>query len=283
MRVGYREQQSAPRASQSKSDAPSQIESTTTVILSSSSGQMSGQLVKPNWRESPKARISPEVSALALGEGLTHVDHTPLSEQVLVAKGLAVLVCEQERSADLGSPDASGGRLHAFPFADLVLLRLEVEPQADSGCDKESSGFQREGLRVRCSVSQRSVEGSAPRETRRTPAWVRFCCFAPPAAGSAWLAATGCFELPGVGCCGGGTGVGDDHRLAPVENADRRTGAATGRAAAIRSWDAIVRESIVGRIEGINEGFRSETSPESKKIFLVPGFEREGWLDPRKC
>ena len=78
--------------------------------------------------------------------GGTHVDHAPLADEVLVREGLAVLVGEGERAADLWPADARGGVLHALALADLLLLVVEVEVEADAGGEEESAGLEGEGL-----------------------------------------------------------------------------------------------------------------------------------------
>lgn len=122
------------------------MDSTTVVILSSSSGQMSGQLVKPNCT-TERRKVSRWKRIAASEE--THVDHAPLAEQVLVAESVAVLVGELEGATDLWPPDASGSRLLALALLQLLLLRLEVEVEADAGDEEERAGLEGEGLRAR--------------------------------------------------------------------------------------------------------------------------------------
>lgn len=116
---------------------------------------MSGQLVKPNCiRNRAVSGGNGVPSRDSKGAQLpTHVDHAPLSEQVLVAKGLAILVGQQERSSDLWASDPRRGGLHPFPFADFFLLGLKVVPQTDSGSDKDCTCLQSERLYVWQSVS----------------------------------------------------------------------------------------------------------------------------------
>lgn len=109
----------------------------------------------------------------------THVDHAPLADEVLVGEGLAVLVGEGERAADLWPADARGGVLHALALADLLLLVVEVEVEADAGSEEEGAGLEGEGLsmqgeRVRSGRRCSRRSGDRRREGR-TPAWERFC------------------------------------------------------------------------------------------------------------
>lgn len=106
---------------------------------------MSGQLVKPNCGQTKSREVSTPGTALSSGRK-THVNHAPFPEQVLVAERVAVLVGQLERAADLGPSDAGGCGLGTFPFADLVLLGLEVEPESNAGGDEEGAGFERKGL-----------------------------------------------------------------------------------------------------------------------------------------
>lgn len=145
-----------------------QMDSTTSVILSNSSGQISGQLVKPNWQ----VRAMSDWMLDKEREG-THVDHAPFAEQVLVREGLTVLVGQGERTSDLGTADPCCGILLPFAFVKLLLFVLEIEVQGDTSRYKDGASFEGERLRRagKVSVAPRIVE---LRESSRTPAAALF-------------------------------------------------------------------------------------------------------------
>lgn len=140
-----------------------QMAFTTRPILSSSSGQMSGQFVNPNcthW----SAFLPPPSDA----RRETHIDQTPPPQQVLVREAPSVLGREDERSSDLGLANLCRRRLCPLPLCDLFLLLLEIPVQPCARQRKHRCGFEREGLRESGRVSNSATsDGREGYELRR--------------------------------------------------------------------------------------------------------------------
>lgn len=127
-----------------------QMSSTTAPILSSSSGQISGQFVKPNCA----SNIGQPVIGLELRThaddaaqtSATHVDETPPADQVFLGEVVPILILEQERTADLWPSDFCGGCLCGLPSRDRALLALKVRVQPDARQAEDDRSTEREGL-----------------------------------------------------------------------------------------------------------------------------------------